>query len=650
MKATRRYSIRFVQMLLLFGCMATALRAQQARPDHLFDDIVSAEQQAAARIMAVTTSAETNAYDLKYHRLEWHVDPAINYIRGAVTSYFVPTVGALDTLYFDMSDTLDVDSIAYHGQALTHTHLPGHLLEIYLPGIVTLGSLDSITVWYQGAPVGTGFGSFIQNQHNNTPVLWTLSEPYGAKDWWPCKNGITDKIDSIDVFVTSPVGNRVASNGVLVSVTPGLGVNTHHWKHRYPIASYLIAFATTNYVTYSDWAPYNGDTLEILNYVFPEDSADFAYYTPFLVPVIQLYDSLFGIYPYQDEKYGHAQFGWGGGMEHQTMSFVVSASFELIAHELAHQWFGDKVTCNSWQDIWLNEGWATYCSGLCYEHGLGTLPWADFKTQRMDAVMSQPGGSVWVDDTSAVGRIFNGRLSYSKGAMVLHQLRWVIGDSAFFAATRNYMSAPSLAYGFATTSDFQAEMEASSGMNLNQYFADWYYGEGYPTYLSAWGQQADTISIELDQMASMPSSVPFFALPVPVKLSNGSQDTTVVLQNTFNGEIFKIKVPFMVTSVVIDPDNWLINQEVSVVATDDALERQNVEMYPNPAQGFVNLRGAALDNAELYDLAGHRVYAQALRRDLSIQRIDLPSLPAGMYVLRARSGSRTWSHKLIIGQ
>jgi aminopeptidase N len=306
------------------------------------------------------SSIRTHEYDLKYHRLEWKVDPVVKYISGAVTSYFKTCVVGFDTIYFDLSDSMAVDSIQYHGNAATFQHLAGDRIWIALPAEIPVNSLDSVTVWYHGRPAATGFGSFVQSEHQGTPMIWTLSEPYGAKDWWPCKNGITDKVDSIDVFVTAPVGNRVAGNGVLISVVPGPGVNTHHWKHRHPIATYLIAFAVTNYAAYSDWVPYGGDTLEVLNYVFPEDSGSFAQLTRDIIPVVQLFDSLWGIYPYQDEKYGHYQSGWRGGMEHQTMSMVHNGNFDLLAHELAHQWFGDKVTCGSWQDIWLNESWATY--------------------------------------------------------------------------------------------------------------------------------------------------------------------------------------------------------------------------------------------------------------------------------------------------
>ena len=225
--------------------------------------------------------------------------------------YFNTLTGSFDEVVMNMSNALDVDSIVYHNNTITYTHA-ANILTANLPASLGTGVYDSIKVYYNGVPASTGFGSFIQDSHNGVPVIWTLSEPYGASDWWPCKNGLTDKADSIDIAVTTPSDYTVASNGLLVAAVPSGPNTTYYWQHRYPVATYLICFAVTNYVRYSHFVPYAGDTLEVVNYIYPEDSLSAVSQTAAIVEMVQLYDTLFGEYPFQNEKYGHAQFGWGG--------------------------------------------------------------------------------------------------------------------------------------------------------------------------------------------------------------------------------------------------------------------------------------------------------------------------------------------------
>jgi hypothetical protein len=524
-----------------------------------------------------------NRSDVRYCRLHWTVDPAIKYITGEVMTIFDPseTVAGLD---FDCSAALTMDSVLYHGQTIPFVH-HGDIISVSFPGVLPPFLSDSITFFYQGAPTSSGFGSFEVNTHDNTPVLWTLSEPYGAMEWWPCKQSLNDKIDSVDIFITNPEGYRAASNGRLLGEKTLNGQTTAHWKHRYPIAAYLICMAVTNYVDYLNLVPFNGDTTPVVNYVYPESLAAAQAGTSNIVPQMQLYNHLFGIYPFHTEKYGHTQFGWGGGMEHQTMTFVGSWGFELLAHELAHHWFGDKVTCGSWEDIWLNEGFATYLSGLCYEN-LQPQYWQNFKQSRINSATSQVDGSVRVDDTTSVGRIFSGRLSYAKGAMVLHMLRWVCGDSSFFAGVHNYLQDPALAYGYARTTDLKHHLQMASGKNLDGFFADWFYGEGYPTYQVDWFKNSsNVVTIQIGQTQSHPS-VDFYDMPVQLKLSNGVRDTTVVVNHTFNGQIFTILLDFAPTELAIDPNLWLISRNNFVqelTATGEPKPPYALEIVPNPS-------------------------------------------------------------------
>lgn len=586
--------------------------------------------------------------DIKYHRLKWYIDPAVLYIKGSVFTKFVTMGNGIKQITFELDTALDVDSVLYHGNQLAFHDSLAYLLVINLPTTLNDGTTDSVEVYYQGAPGASGFGSFIKSDHSGTPIIWTLSEPYGAREWWPCKNDLSDKIDSIDVFVTCPDIYRVASNGLLLSELSIGSDKIFHWKHRYPIATYLIAVAVTNYAYYSDYAVITNDTVEVLNYVYPENLSSAMQNTPNVVSSIQLFSNLFINYPYADEKYGHAQFGWGGGMEHQTMSFMGGFSHSLMAHELAHQWFGDMVTCGSWEDIWLNEGFATYLTGLTYEYMPTTPYWKNWKQQNIDYVLSNPDGSVWVDDTSSVGRIFDSRLSYSKGALLLHMLRWTVGDSAFFAGIKNYLLDPNLSFSYAKTNDLKYHLQLASGKNLTEFFDDWFYGQGFPNYfVTAVTTASGQVDITIDQTTSN-SSVSFYEMPVPIRFKGAGYDTTVIFNNTVNNQAFSLQLPSMPDSIKVDPENWLLaNKSLSIlIGIDD--ESSDWSMFPNPFSDFIQI---SLPE-EFHGVANIYSTDSKLVKNVEIAggdnfKIGTTDLSPGVYTMELKSGNNISTRKII---
>ncbi len=622
--------------LLLFLILAIRLtdgsRAQEFRPGDL-ETIAAAEMRGAAIRVLPETVATAGGFDVHGYRCHWRIDPAVREIAGSVTVLFRVTGTAMDSLALDMAPELIADSVRYHGQEVPWNHA-GQQLVVGFPSSIPPQTADSLTVYYHGVPPDQGFGSFVQSSHNGVPIIWTLSEPYGASDWWPCRNGLADKADSIDIFLDIPTGYRSASNGVLVSETPAGSRIIHHWKHRYPIAAYLVCLAVTNYAHYVHLVPFQGDTLIVDNFVYPEDPVTVPPETHVIIPMIQLFDTLFGIYPFQREKYGHAQFGWGGGMEHQTMTFVSSFGFELLAHELAHMWFGDKVTCGSWTDIWLNEGFATYLSGLCYEHILPDW-WKRFREVRVKSVTAYPGGSVYCTDTTSVNRIFDSRLSYAKGALILHQLRWLMGDSAFFAALRNYLADPSLAYGFARTPQLKAHLESSCGCDLTGYFNDWYTGEGYPSYQTSWEQHGDTVTLTVGQTQSHPS-VSFFEMDIPLTFKNETRDTILRFHHTFSGQAFTAVIPFTVDSVLFDPGYQLISANNTVSGILEKQEPAGVKVYPVPARDQVTFQFSPLLEKEafrirVFDCTGKQVAALFHPQNETFSKLVLEQFSTGQY-------------------
>jgi aminopeptidase N len=596
------------------------------------------------------TNVGTN-YNLNYHRLDLEIDPAQIYIKGSVQSFFTTTEDSVDVLTFDLINPLQVDSVRYHGKKIKFGKQLNDVLEIALPNRLNIGTLDSVTVYYQGEPLSTGIagvGAFQQGQHDGVPMVWTISEPYGSKEWWPCKQDLNDKIDSLDVYITTPSAYRAAGNGVLVDEKRLFGGRyvRYHWKHRYPIATYLIATAVTNYAAFSNWVaiPQQRD-MEILNYVFPEDSAGVAQQTPDIIPTFAIFNELFGNYPFAKEKYGHAQFGWGGGMEHQTMSFMNGFDRHLVAHELAHQWFGNKITCGSWRDIWLNEGFATYAEGLITERR-EPESWRNWKRLKIDRITSQPYGSVYVQDTTDVMRVFDGRLSYDKGAMCLNMLRQEVGDSLFFLGIKNYVNHKTYAYNYATTADFEKIMSETTGIDLHHFFQDWIYGEGYPNYEISWAQSATNIGLVINQTASEGNR--FYKMKIPIRLvGTYGEVKNLLLDNTENGHLHNIYINFQVQSVLFDPEYEIIAKcnMPRLIGTERLDNQIDLFVFPNPSRDRITVRLLDTDNTliriRLTDLMGGDV-GDFQVKGLVQHEIDVNPIAAGAYFLtiETKKGTR----------
>ncbi|HMD00342.1 MAG TPA: M1 family aminopeptidase [Ferruginibacter sp.] len=634
--------MRIAFFALLLCCSSINAQSPEAYCKSV-NDIAMMERIAHERLTngAEQTQASNN-FEIKYYRCEWEVDPAFYYITGKVTAYFVMT-GASSSITFDLMSSMTVDSVKQRGVLLGKLQ-SNNTVQVNFASSINAGVLDSVSIYYKGPPANTGFGSFVQTSHAGAPVIWTLSEPYGSRDWWPCRNGLDDKIDSIDILVTYPAVYKGAANGLLQSETllPGGTKKQAWWKHRYPIATYLVCFSVTNFAMFNSSVQLGNTNLPMQTFCWPENLASFQSGTINTLNALQLYHNTFGPYPFINEKYGHVQFGWGGGMEHQTSTFVVSIDENLCAHELGHQWFGDKITCGSWEDIWLNESFATFLADFYYENKYPANV-LQFRRNEINFITSQPGGSVWVDDTTNVGRIFDSRLSYNKGSHVLAMLRFKLGDSTFFRGIRQYQQDPKLAYGFARTPDLERNLEQASGKDLTQFFKDWFKGQGYPSYNVEWSPiGSDYVRIKVSQTTSH-ASVSFFALPVPLKFKNAAKEKTIVVDNVSNGEIFIRNIGFVPDSVFIDPDLWLISKNNVATKVIDP-SPYGVKVFPNPvgSQFYVSFSKLASPtaNINLYNSIGQRVYSRTVTLLNGSEYIEIPStqLPSGVYTIRIQAG------------
>jgi hypothetical protein len=338
-------------------------------------------------------------------------------------------------------------------------------------------------------------------------------------------------------------------------------------------------------------------------------------------------------------------------MEHQTMTFLVNFGHELMAHELAHQWVGDMITCGNWHDIWLNEGFATYWTGLTYEFMFDQYYWKPWKTYQIENITSEPGGSVYCSDTTSVNRIFDGRLSYAKGGMLLHMLRWVIGDSAFFKGMRNYLSDNSLKYSYACSDDFITHMETASGQSLTWFFDDWLYGEGYPIYsIQCTTQPNNDILVSISQTQSNPS-VNFFEMPVALKFKNNTQDTTIVFDNSFSGQSFIVNPGFKSDSALFDPDQWLValldTMILSIPEEHDI--SSTISVFPVPVHDELQLTfgGLSIESVEIADITGRVIFRKEYSNTPEKVSLDCSAYMNGVYVLKIQNGENRVVKKIL---
>lgn len=608
--------------------------------NHQNSQIADAERKSATNVMNAVANVNTQNYDVKYHRMRFTVDPATLFITGEVTTHYLATQN-LNTVTFDLNNTLTVSSVLRHGTPVIFTQNINKEVVITLPTTQNANVLDSLTINYSGIP-SSNEGSFTKYTHAGVAGFYTLSEPFGARDWWPCKQDLNDKVDNIDVYLTMPSQYVGVSNGVqITAVTNPNNTKTTHFKHNYPIAAYLIAIAGTNYSIFTQQAGTAPNTFPIVNYIYPETQTATQNNLAVTLPIMNLYEQLFETYPFPNEKYGHAQCALGGGMEHTTVSFMGGFDRNLIAHELGHQWFGDKITCGSWKDIWLNEGFATYLSGLVIENLDGATSFNSWKGSLINDITSQTGGAVYLTDAEALnsGRIFSSRLSYNKGAMVANMLRFKLGNTNFFQGMKNYLADPNLAYGYASTENLKTHLAAASGMNLDEFFNDWVYKQGYPTYtITAQNWIGGQVRFVINQTTSH-FSVPFFEMPVPVRVTGaGGQTLDLVLDNTTNGQVILKPVPFTVTGVVFNPKNDIISKNSTMtLGNEDFALIEGIKLYPNPTSNILNLQlpeGVSIEKAVFYNSLG-----QIIKESKSETSWDVSSLPTGINYIKIYTDS-----------
>lgn len=647
-----------------FLAILTPFLSQAQLDDHMHCAHVksAAFQSAGLPQMRINAARGGDLYDIHFYDIELEVSNTTTYVDGNVLIASQVTSAGMDTFWFELKDNMTIDSIYINGARRLVVDRLNNVVRVPLIQSIPQGEEVRARIWYKGTATQAGFFSGLSTASSSAwgvNVSWTLSEPFSAPDWLPCKQDLWDKIDSVNFNGIATNPNKVGSNGLLTAVTPlPNNKSKFAWKTRYPTAFYLIAFSVTNYLDYTTYAKPTrlpNDSIMVQHWVYNANNSSnvsalntFRQQLDATNDMIEVFSNLFILYPFWQEKYGHMQAPLGGGMEHQTMSTMGGFGQDLTAHELIHQWFGDYVTCATWSDIWLNEGFASYGEYLYRQVGVSQSS-ADTWMQSAQGSARQNTGSVYVPAGSGVSRIFSSSLSYKKGAAVLHMLRWQIGnDSLFFGGIVDYLNQK--ANDVATTDELRTILEAYTGKPLASFFNEWVYGEGFPTYTVNWNQVDSTVYIEVSQTTTS-AVTPQFSTLVPVRVAIGGQFTTLRVNPTAG--VNRFQVNGTVTNAQLDPTSILLKgtassiRRVSTLGVSIAEEQLlAAKVYPNPAADLLFIE---TDQPQVVitisDMQGRLISEQKLDGEKS--QIDVSYLPAGIYQVYLKSNGKQLHHKLV---
>jgi aminopeptidase N len=600
--------------------------------------------------LSVAQIAESERYNVHFYALDVKMNHQSTALEGTAEIHATANE-ALDSALFELFQSFTISQITVNGIPSAYSRV---LSAIKVKVNASAGSSFVIKIDYNGTPPtaqtnplgGAGMTNDFSPSWGNQ-VTWSLSEPFSAYEWWPCKQSLSDKADSCSVKITVPNVCKAGSNGILENVVPlGNGTTRYEWKHRHPIDYYLISVAVAKYVEYNVYANPAGSAGPVLiqNFIYdnPQTLPYFQADIDETVDFIELYADLFGPYPFQDEKYGHCMAPISGGMEHQTMTTQGFFEKKLTAHELSHQWWGNNVTCASWADIWINEGFASYGEYLMLEN-LYPGQQVQHMTDVHTSVMDQPNGSVYVLDSLNEGRIFSGRLSYDKGSGIIHTLRYLLNDDVlFFDGLTQFQN--TFKDTSATGAQFRDFMADYSGIDLTAFFDEWYYGEGYPTYSARWNNVGSDLLLELTHTSSMPSVTPTFTNPIDVRFTRlGQADTTIRFEITSNLDQFLVpNVGTINNLTLIDPSNWVINKlgtkvkDVNFFLSTDELPNDVISMQPNPFDGAVSIvipSTTKVDQLLVFDASGRKVMSKNVTGSCTVDTQGLPSNQSYIFVL-----------------
>ena len=619
----------------------------------------SCDEHSYKMIVSETGSNLSNdtTIDINFYHIDIEIALDSAYISGSVQVGFTSLINDLTQIRLDLDSAYTIDSISLPANSFDFT---SNIITIDLQDSYNIGDQINLTIYYKGIPILAGGykGLRYETHDNDELIIATLSTPYLAHTWWPCKDGTQDKSDStfIDISIKDTLVGTIPvaaiSNGMLETIEASNGMKTFKWKHRYPVVPYYVMVAISNYEHFQQEFTGSNYSFPIDYYVF-DSHWDEAHAGVELIPdAIGFFTDVFGTYPFKDEKYGMTQLGYYGAIENQTNTITNNMSpgwFFVSVHELAHMWFADMITCNTWHHGWLNEGFASYAEALYSEY-----KYDDYK-EYIKNFLFYGGGTVYMEDVSNPFDVFK-PIIYNKGAYVLHMLRGVVGDEVFFDIIYQYANDINFQYGLATTEEFQAVCEEVSNTDLDYFFDQWIYDERFPMYYYNYEFNLlnGDVGVVINQIQGVMGWREVFDMPLEIQVDfTDGTDTIIEVFNDEKYSYYSLILNKEVDTVIIDPNSWVLRNIVldpDIIVSSNNVEEFPFEIYPNPSNGrfMVSAKGQDLfneNNVELVSISGS-YQGKIIISNQDV--VEFNNVRPGVYLLKVVMSGKQYVKKVVV--
>lgn len=617
----------------------------------------------------------THSYDVRHYQLNMNIPMTSGAYSVKERIKLVPHQSNFDTFNLHFVN-LVCDSVKRAGNHLTFL-ANNNRLKISLDRQFCIGETCIVEIYYRRNSGLSNLGVYYYPRGTNPAIMYTTTEPVDSRYWFPCYDENWDKAEQgCEIYITVPDSFTVCSNGLLDSVRISNGWKTFYWNHRYPISTYLMTFTVSIYSTWSHWyRPSPAESIEVKYYIWQVDSSRSVSAFQNVLDMMQFFssDNMYGPYPF--EKYGMnavSPFIWGG-MENQTMTMIhrnwLSGYDSGISHELAHMWWGDMVTCFTWANIWLNEGFATYSDALYSKHQSGQSAFNSIMNSRANSYFQEDQTSRLPLYDPPINNLFTWGHTYCKASWIQHMLRYIEGDTTntngiFFQVLRTF--GDSFAYKNASSEDYKRIHEQVTGLELDWFFNEWVYQAGYPKYCYNWSveptamteQYRVIVRISQNNGANAPA---VFHMPLQIRFTTSGFDTIVVMPITTSPKTDTFFVSFSPTAMTIDPFNWILKRTyLSIEEVAGAnFSKPLYRIYPNPFRGQIKLDynlslGQTMD-VVIYNRTGqlvrcYNVSPQNKNNYLIWDGRDNQNtkVGAGVYFVKLSSGHKTYTEKIVM--